>query len=74
MPPWPSPSSPAPRLPKEIALAAGAPSLGLAMWLAQDNGHGLVSLYGFFLGGAVWAARRWAIRRCAARPAPGPTA
>ncbi|TXS33159.1 hypothetical protein EAO74_04575 [Streptomyces sp. gb1(2016)] len=40
----------------------------------RTNGHGLVSVYGFFLGGAVWAARRWVIRRCAGRPAPGPTA
>ncbi|MFJ8921077.1 hypothetical protein ACIREK_16585 [Streptomyces sp. NPDC102415] len=62
------------RLPKEIALAAGVPVLGLAMWLAQDNGHGLVSFYGFVLGGAVWAARRWATRRRAARPVSGPTA
>lgn len=48
------------RLPKELALAIGVPVLGLAMWLAQDNGHGLVSVYGFALGGAAWAARtRW---------------
>ncbi|MES9520826.1 hypothetical protein [Streptomyces capoamus] len=48
------------RLPKEIALATGVPVLGLAMWLAQDNGHGLVSVYGFTLGAAAWAARtRW---------------
>ncbi|WP_329043653.1 hypothetical protein [Streptomyces sp. NBC_01422] len=66
--------APPPVCPRRSPWAAGAPSLGLAMWLAQDNGHGLVSVYGFFLGGAVWAARRWAIRRCAARPAPGPTA
>ncbi|OIK28401.1 hypothetical protein [Streptomyces malaysiense] len=48
------------RLPKELALAIGVPVLGLAMWLAQDNGHGLVSAYGFALGAAAWAVRaRW---------------
>ncbi|MEV8099290.1 hypothetical protein AB0442_41485 [Kitasatospora sp. NPDC085895] len=46
------------RLPKEIALAVGVPVLGLAMWLAQDNGHGLVSVYGFALGALAWAVRR----------------
>ncbi|MEU5540232.1 hypothetical protein [Streptomyces sp. NPDC020362] len=34
-------------------LAAATPLAGLAMWLAQDNGHGLVSCYGFLLGGAA---------------------
>lgn len=43
------------RLPKELALAIGVPALGLAMWLTQDNGHGLVSVYGFVLAGAAWA-------------------
>lgn len=57
------------RLPKEIALATGVPALGLAMWLAQDNGHGLVAVYGFILGGAAWA-----VRSRAARPARGRTA
>ncbi|WP_256641288.1 hypothetical protein [Streptomyces murinus] len=45
------------RLPKELALAIGVPALGLAMWLTQDNGHGLVSVYGFVLAGATWALR-----------------
>ncbi|WP_354637134.1 hypothetical protein [Kitasatospora camelliae] len=53
------------RLPKEIVLAAGVPVLGLAVWLAQDNGHGLVSVYGFALGAAAWAVRRRRVR-----PAP----
>ncbi|RAJ42219.1 hypothetical protein K353_02568 [Kitasatospora sp. SolWspMP-SS2h] len=60
------------RLPKEIALAAGVPVLGLAMWLAQDNGHGLVSAYGFALAAATWAVRH---RLRPARPTavpPGP--
>lgn len=35
---------------KEALLAAGVPVLGLAMWFAQSNGHGLVSVYGFLLG------------------------
>ncbi|MEU6278732.1 hypothetical protein [Streptomyces sp. NPDC047028] len=46
------------RIPKEIALAAGVPALGLAMWIAQDNGHGLVSVYGFALAAVAWAVRR----------------
>lgn len=51
------------RLPKQLALAVGVPVLGLAMWLTQENGHGLVSVYGFALGGAVWAVRRFVGRR-----------
>ncbi|MFK0046205.1 hypothetical protein ACIQU4_19300 [Streptomyces sp. NPDC090741] len=35
---------------KEALLAAGVPVLGLAIWFAQSNGHGLVSVYGFLLG------------------------
>ncbi|MEW1635908.1 hypothetical protein AB0469_17740 [Streptomyces sp. NPDC093801] len=57
------------RLPKETALALGVPALGLAVWLAQDNGHGLVSVYGFALAAAVWALRSRLPRR-----APGRTA
>ncbi|MFD0400604.1 hypothetical protein ACFVHI_21315 [Kitasatospora sp. NPDC127121] len=51
------------RLPKERALAVGVPVLGLAMWLAQDNGHGLVAVYGFALGAAAWAVRGRLARR-----------
>ncbi|WNI31518.1 hypothetical protein [Streptomyces sp. ITFR-6] len=43
---------------KEILLAAGVPLLGLAVWFAQSNGHGLVSVYGFALGCAVHAVGR----------------
>ncbi|MFD0279363.1 hypothetical protein ACFVHB_36470 [Kitasatospora sp. NPDC127111] len=50
------------RLRKEIALGGAVPALGLAMWLAQDNGHGLVSVYGFALGAAAWAVRRRLVR------------
>ncbi|MFJ9343076.1 hypothetical protein ACIRP0_27865 [Streptomyces sp. NPDC101733] len=35
---------------KEVLLAAAVPALGLAMWCAQSNGHGLVAVYGFLLG------------------------
>ncbi|MEV7729551.1 hypothetical protein AB0P15_33265 [Streptomyces sp. NPDC087917] len=35
---------------KEVLLAAAVPVLGLAMWCAQSNGHGLVAAYGFLLG------------------------
>jgi hypothetical protein len=38
---------------KERLLALSVPAAGLAMWLAQDNGHGLVAAYGFLLGAAV---------------------
>ncbi|MEV6027743.1 hypothetical protein [Streptomyces sp. NPDC052036] len=38
---------------KERLLALSVPAAGLAMWLAQDNGHGLVTVYGFLLGAAV---------------------
>ncbi|MEU3402692.1 hypothetical protein ABZ766_01855 [Streptomyces sp. NPDC006670] len=51
------------RLPKERALAAAVPALGLAMWLAQENGHGLVAVYGFALAAATWVARRHLPRR-----------
>lgn len=38
---------------KQRLLAVSAPVLGLVMWLAQENGHGLVACYGFLLGAAV---------------------
>jgi len=38
---------------KARLLAVSAPAAGLAMWLAQDNGHGLVTCYGFLLGAAA---------------------
>ncbi|WP_181923827.1 hypothetical protein [Streptomyces inhibens] len=50
------------RIKKEQALAVGVPTLGLLMWCAQDNGHGLVAVYGFVLGTLVWAVRRWTRR------------
>ncbi|MFJ2704326.1 hypothetical protein ACIO3R_14135 [Streptomyces sp. NPDC087428] len=43
---------------KEILLAVGVPALGLVIWFAQSNGHGLVSVYGFALGAAVHAVTR----------------
>ncbi|MGW0414894.1 hypothetical protein ACWERI_37925 [Streptomyces collinus] len=43
---------------KDRLLAASVPAAGLAMWLAQDNGHGLVACYGFVLGLAVLATTR----------------
>ncbi|MCM2424977.1 hypothetical protein [Streptomyces sp. RKAG337] len=44
-------------------LALAVPALGLAMWFGQDNGHGLVSAYGFVLGLAVLlVSRRLAAR------------
>ncbi|MET9495603.1 hypothetical protein [Streptomyces sp. NPDC006552] len=47
---------------KERLLAVAAPVLGLAMWIAQENGHGLVVVYGFALGALVWALGRRVIR------------
>lgn len=35
---------------KDALLAIAAPVLGLAMWFAQSNGHGMVTAYGFVLG------------------------
>ncbi|MFF4531814.1 hypothetical protein ACFY1P_21395 [Streptomyces sp. NPDC001407] len=35
---------------KDVLLAIAAPVLGLAMWFAQENGHGMVTAYGFVLG------------------------
>lgn len=48
-------------------LALGVPAAGLAMWLAQDNGHGLVACYGFVLGAAVLPLAR----RLPHPPVPG---
>ncbi|KAA2261127.1 hypothetical protein F0L68_18575 [Solihabitans fulvus] len=45
-----------------VLLALAVPALGLAMWFAQENGHGLVSVYGFVLGLIVWALGRRVIR------------
>ncbi|WP_328552361.1 MULTISPECIES: hypothetical protein [unclassified Streptomyces] len=39
---------------KDRLLAVAAPVLGLVMWFAQENGHGLVVVYGFGLGVLVW--------------------
>nr|WP_051789728.1 hypothetical protein [Streptomyces sp. NRRL S-1022] len=44
--------------PRERLLAVSVPAAGLAMWLAQDNGHGLVAGYGFALGLAVLPVAR----------------
>ncbi|GAA2644420.1 hypothetical protein [Streptomyces lunalinharesii] len=38
---------------KERLLALAVPAGGLAMWLAQENGHGLVACYGFALGAVL---------------------
>ncbi|MEV1245270.1 hypothetical protein ACIBO2_02735 [Nonomuraea sp. NPDC050022] len=43
---------------KQRVLAVGVPVLGLFMWFLQDNGHGLVAVYGFALAVLIWAARR----------------
>jgi hypothetical protein len=44
---------------KERLLAVSVPAAGLAMWLTQENGHGLVVCYGFVLGTAVLPVARW---------------
>ncbi|MFD1546775.1 hypothetical protein [Nonomuraea guangzhouensis] len=46
------------RLLKERLLAVSVPLLGLAMWFAQSNGHGLVTAYGFITGFLAWVAWR----------------
>ncbi|MDT8914240.1 hypothetical protein [Amycolatopsis sp. PS_44_ISF1] len=48
------------RVPKQRLTAIAVVALGLAMWFVQDNGHGLVSVYGFVLGALTWAVgHRW---------------
>ncbi|MFD9535826.1 hypothetical protein [Streptomyces sp. NPDC060010] len=42
----------------EVLFAAGVPALGLVMWFAQANGHGLVSVYGFVLGAVTCIVAR----------------
>ncbi|MFE0021707.1 hypothetical protein [Amycolatopsis sp. NPDC059021] len=46
------------RVAKERLLALGVPALGLTLWFAQENGHGLVAAYGFVLGAVAWLAGR----------------
>ncbi|WP_280698574.1 hypothetical protein [Kitasatospora sp. GP82] len=48
--------------PKEKLLALSAPVLGLAVWFAQSNAHGLVTVYGFVLGALVRALGRHVLR------------
>ncbi|MFJ4584544.1 hypothetical protein [Streptomyces echinatus] len=56
---------------RERLLAVSVPAAGLAMWLAQDNGHGLVACYGFALGLAVVpVARRLPLRIAPDSPLP----
>ncbi|MFD4651258.1 MULTISPECIES: hypothetical protein [unclassified Streptomyces] len=47
---------------KNRLLALAVPVLGLAMWFAQENGHGLVACYGFALGALAWAVFRTVLR------------
>ncbi|MGW7101929.1 hypothetical protein [Streptomyces sp. NPDC054838] len=51
---------------QEALLALGVPVLGLIMWFAQSNGHGLVAAYGFVVGALACLLPR----RTARRPAP----
>ncbi|WP_234332164.1 hypothetical protein [Streptomyces sp. NRRL S-87] len=44
---------------KDRLLAVAVPAAGLALWAAQDNGHGLVACYGFVLGAAALPLARW---------------
>ncbi|MFG2621666.1 hypothetical protein ACGFXC_29020 [Streptomyces sp. NPDC048507] len=55
---------------KELLLAAGVPVLGLALWFAQANGHGLVSCYGFVLGALALCLPGRPTTAPAAAPAP----
>jgi hypothetical protein len=47
---------------KEWLPGVGAVVLGLAIWFAQDNTHGLVWVYGFVVGAVVWALGHKLIR------------
>ncbi|GAB7029111.1 hypothetical protein AB0G35_13120 [Streptomyces sp. NPDC021749] len=57
------------RVKKQQALAIAVPVLGLLMWLLQENGHGLVAVYGFALGALAWAVRR-SLGRTDTEPSP----
>lgn len=48
--------------PKQALLALTVPVLGLALWFAQSNGHGLVAVYGFTLGVVVRVLARPVLR------------
>ncbi|MET9699944.1 hypothetical protein ABZY31_23880 [Streptomyces sp. NPDC006529] len=48
---------------KDALLALGVPVLGLALWFAQSNGHGLVAAYGFALGAVTCLVARPAALR-----------
>ncbi|MCD9879232.1 hypothetical protein [Streptomyces guryensis] len=52
---------------RQRLLAMSVPAAGLAMWLAQDNGHGLVAVYGFLLGAAALPLAGLLRRRTARR-------
>ncbi|MFD8543061.1 hypothetical protein [Streptomyces sp. NPDC059649] len=57
------------RVKKQQALAIAVPVLGLLMWILQENGHGLVTVYGFALGAPAWAVRRF-LGRAETEPSP----
>ncbi|MFE9811916.1 hypothetical protein ACFYRN_36370 [Streptomyces sp. NPDC005227] len=48
--------------PKHALLALAVPALGLTLWFAQANGHGLVAVYGFALGLVVQVLGRPILR------------
>ncbi|MFD9669953.1 hypothetical protein ACFWAY_51865 [Rhodococcus sp. NPDC059968] len=41
---------------RDTLIAVAIAILGLILWCAQDNGHGLVAAYGCALGGIAWMA------------------
>lgn len=43
---------------RQRLLSAAAPTLGLILWFAQHNAHGLVIVYGYVLGIVVWLLLR----------------
>lgn len=51
-------------------LALSVPVVGLAMWLVQENGHGMVAAYGFVVAIAAWAIHRAFNRSGSRRAAP----
>jgi hypothetical protein len=58
---------------RQRLLALSVPAAGLAMWLAQDNGHGLVAVYGFLLGAAALPVTDRLRRRTAPPASTAPT-
>jgi hypothetical protein len=43
---------------RAVLVAVTVPAMGLALWFAQENGHGLVAVYGVVIGAVVFLATK----------------